>query len=77
MTSAAVSDYLGRSYFPAYGVPKFIVTENAKAFCCKEFKDLCFKWGVEHLTTTPYYPQAYLAERVNRNLKAALKIFYH
>jgi len=30
--------------------------------------------GVDHITTTPYYPQASLAERVNRNLKAALKI---
>ena len=29
------------------------------------------------MTTTPYYPQASLAERVNRNLKAALKIFHH
>ena len=36
-----------------------------------------FKLGFEHLTTTPYYPQASLAERVNRNLKAALKIFHH
>jgi len=32
--------------------------------------------GVEHLTTTPYYPQASLAERVNHNLKSALKIFH-
>ena len=40
MTSAAVSDYLGRSYFPAFGVPKSIVSDNAKAFCCKEFKDV-------------------------------------
>jgi len=77
MTSAAVSDYLGRSYFPAFGVPKSIVTDNAKDFCCKEFKDLCFNWRVEHLTTTPYYPQASLAERVNSNLKAPLKIFHH
>jgi len=55
MTSAAVSDYLGRSYFPAFGVPKSIVTDNAKAFCCKAFKDLCFKGGLNisppHLTT--------------------------
>ena len=43
MMSAAVSDYLGRSYFPAFGVPKSIVTDNAKAFCCKYFKDLFFK----------------------------------
>jgi hypothetical protein len=33
--------------------------------------------GNTHITTTPYYPQASLDERVNRNLKSALKIFYH
>ena len=32
---------------------------------------------MEHITTTPYYPQASLAERVNRNLKSALKIFHY
>jgi len=42
MTSATVSDYLGRNYFPAFGVPKSVVTDNAKALCCKEFIDLCF-----------------------------------
>jgi hypothetical protein len=36
---------------------------------------MCFRWGIQHITTTPYYPQGSLAERVNRNLKTALKIF--
>jgi hypothetical protein len=46
-------------------------------FCCRTFKDLCFRWEIHHVTTTPYYPQGSLAERVNRNLKSALKIFHH
>ena len=60
-----------------YGTPKYVVTDNTRVFCCRNFRDLCFRWGVEHLTTSPYYPQASLAERANRNLKAALKIFHH
>ena len=32
---------------------------------------------MNHVTTNPYYPQGSLAERVNRNLKSALKIFHH
>jgi len=77
ITARVVLECLERGFFPAYGTPKYVVTDNARVFCCKIFKDLCFRWGVEHLTTTPYYPQASLAERVNRNLKAALKIFHH
>jgi hypothetical protein len=64
-------------FFPAFGTPTSVVTDNAKVFCCKQFRDLCFRWGITHITTTPYYPQASLVERVNRNLKSALKIFHH
>jgi len=77
MSAQAVLDCLERSYLPAYGTPTCVVTDNATVFRCRQFKDLCFRWGITHITTTPYYPQASLAERVNRNLKSALKIFHH
>jgi hypothetical protein len=32
---------------------------------------------MKRINTTPNYPQGSLAERVMRNLKAALKIFHH
>ena len=54
-----------------------MVTDNARVFRCKQVKDLCFRWGVNHITTTPYYPQGSLDERVHHNLKSALKIFHH
>lgn len=63
--------------FPAYVIPDSIVPDNARVFCRKQFKDLFFRWGTEHITTTPYYRQASLAERVNCNLKSALKIIHH
>lgn len=75
--SKFVLEYLERTFFPGYGTPRSVVTDNAKVFCCKNFKDLCFRWGIDHVTTTPYYPQASLAEQVNLNLKAALKVFHH
>jgi len=77
IAARAVLDCLERSYFPAYGTPKSVMTDNARVFCGKDFKDLSFKWEIQHITTTPYYPQASLTERVNRNLKSALKIFHH
>ena len=77
MSSQTAVDCLEREFFSAYGTPSSVVTDNARVFCGRQFKDLCFRWGIAHITTTPYYPQASLAERVNRNLKSALKIFHH
>jgi hypothetical protein len=53
MTSAAAVDCLERLYFPAFGISAQRVSDNAKAFQCEVFKDLCFQWGVQHITTTP------------------------
>jgi hypothetical protein len=77
ISSQVVVDCLERVFFPVYVTPTSVVTDYARVFCCRQFKDLCFRWGVTHITTTPYYPPASLAERVNRNLKAALKTFHN
>jgi hypothetical protein len=77
ISSQVVSDCLERVFFPAFGTLTSVVTDNARVLCCKQFRDLCFWWGITHITTTPYYPQASLEEWVNRNLKSALKIFHH
>jgi len=77
INSAIVCEVLESRYFTAYGVPKSIVSDNAKVFRSKVFYDFCFRWGIKRINTTPYYLQGTLAERVNRNLKVALKIFHH
>ena len=77
ISSQVVVDYLEKSYFPMYGIPQTIVTDNASVFRSKPLRFMCFRWAVDHITTTPYYPQASLVERANRNLKSALKIFHH
>jgi hypothetical protein len=43
ITSQVVSDHLERGFFPAFGTPGCIVKDNARVFCCKTFKDLCFR----------------------------------
>ena len=58
-------------------MPKSLVSDNAKVFKSKLFYDFCFQWGIKRINTTPYYPQASLAKRVMRNLKAALRIFHN
>jgi hypothetical protein len=72
-----VCEALERFYFPAYGVPEAVVSDNTRIFKSKPYCDLCLKWGLKRIYTTPYYPQGSLVERANRNLKAALKIYHN
>jgi hypothetical protein len=46
-------------------------------FKSRNFYNLCFSWGIRHITTSPYYPQASQVERFNRNLKVALTIYHN
>jgi hypothetical protein len=77
ISSEVVKACLLKKYFPAFGVPQSIVSDNAAVFKSREFYNLCFSWGILHITTSPYYPQASQVERFNRNLKTALIIFHH
>ena len=77
ITSEVVETCLVEKFFPAFGVPQSIVSDNAAVFKSRRFYNLCFSWGVRHVTTSPYYPQASQVERFNRNLKAALAIYHH
>jgi hypothetical protein len=77
ITSAIVCDILESRYFMAYGEPKSIFSDKAKVFRSKAFYDFCFRLWIKRINVMPYYPQVSLVERVNRNLKAALKIFHH
>jgi hypothetical protein len=77
ITSSAVVACLVDKYFPSFGIPTYIVSDNASVFRSRLFYNTCFSWGIKHLTISPYYPQASQVERFNRNLKAALTIFHH
>jgi transposase InsO family protein len=55
ITSAVVCDILESRYFTAYGVPKSIVSDNAKVFRLKAFYDICFRWGIKKINSIPYY----------------------
>jgi hypothetical protein len=74
ITSKVVCEALELFYFPAYGVPEAVVSDNARVFKSKPYYNLCFKWGLKRIYPTPY-PQGSLVERVNRKLKA-LKIYH-
>lgn len=62
--------------FQNFGFPKVIISDNATCFTSHSFRNFCFARGIKHATLSPYHPQPNNAERLNRNLKAAL-IAYH
>jgi hypothetical protein len=66
ITSEAVAQCLVERYFPCFGVPAVVVSDNAAVFKSRLFYNTCFSWGLRHVTTSPYYPQASQVERFNR-----------
>ena len=62
--------------FASFGPPKHIVSDNASCFVSGSFNQFCWDFGISRITTSPHYPKPNFAERMNRNLKAAL-IAYH
>jgi hypothetical protein len=62
--------------FQHFGVPCTLVTDNGAQWRAREFHRMCFGAGIQHVTTSPYYPQPSHAERFNRNLKSALIAFH-
>lgn len=65
-----------KNIFASFGPARIIVSDNAKAFSSVALKQFCVDLFIRHVTTTPYYPNPSLAERVNRNLRAALIAFH-
>ena len=54
--SAIVCDISESRYFSAYGVPKSIISDNAKVFGSKEIYDSCFRWGLREIILHPTTP---------------------
>jgi hypothetical protein len=63
--------------FATFGIPEVLVFDNATQFTARNFRRMCFARGIQHVTTTPYYPQPSHAEHFNRNLCAALIAYHH
>ena len=68
---------LTKQVFSLFGPPKFIVSDNVSHFRSYEFKDFCLDFGIQHIFTSPYYPKPSHAERANKNVKIALRIFHN
>lgn len=57
-----------------FGPPRIVVSDNARCFTSHQFSGMCLRWGIRHITTTPYHPSGNMVERPNRDIKAAVTI---
>lgn len=61
--------------FCRFGMPESIKTDNGPQFISSEFHDFCKQFGIDHVKTTPYWPQGNgEVERLNRSIGKRLKI---
>jgi len=56
-----------RRWFADLGVPRKLVTDGGPQFTSKEFRQFCSRWQINHVRSTPHYPQA------NGHAEAAVK----
>ena len=56
-TTTAVSKQL-MELFSVHGIPKIFMTDNATQFSSFEFKSFTSELDIEHITSSPHYPQS-------------------
>ena len=49
--------------------PEYLLTDNGREFDNQTLRKVLEEYGVKHVTTPPYHPQAHQVERSNRTVK--------
>ena len=44
--------------FREVGVPELVRTDGALSFMSRQFKEFLEEWGIDHQTSSPYYPRS-------------------
>jgi len=75
-TSDTVIAALTEKIFSHHGLPKTIISDHGSQFSSHKFHAFVFSLGITHVMTSVARPQGNMSERVNLNLKFALKIYH-
>lgn len=71
----AMVKYIEECIFNTFGVPEYVHSDNGQQFRSKVFERFLGEYGVKHIRTAVYSPQANVSERVNRSLLAAIRAY--
>jgi len=74
-TSERICEFLEKHLFYTFGTPESILTDNGSQFKSGHFRAFLTKFGVRHICTAIYSPQANASERVNRSILAAVRAY--
>lgn len=74
-TSINVIDFFQNYIFNTFGVPQFIHSDNAKQFVSAEMQEFFSLFGITHIRTGLYSPQANASERVNREIITKIRFY--
>ena len=72
-TTANVIEFFQNYIFNTFGVPLYIHSGNGKQFVSKYLEEFLSEYGIKHIKTGLYSPQANSAERANREIVSKLK----
>ena len=73
INAETVIDALTHNWIANYGVPEVITTDRGSQFSSQVFTQLLKNWGIRHIMTTAYHPEANgMVKRLHRRLKESL-----
>lgn len=76
ITAHTVATAFVNGWIALYGVPEKITTDLGRQFVSSLFEELTNTFGIRHLRTTAYHPQANgMIERWHRTLKSSIKCY--
>ncbi len=63
-----------KSIFARHRIPNVVISDNGPQFASKEYQEFAEKWEFQHITSSPYHPEANgKAERTVQTIKTLLK----
>ncbi|KAF2889847.1 hypothetical protein ILUMI_16326 [Ignelater luminosus] len=76
-TTKAILNKLQNDYFPNYGTPQKILSDNGTQFRSQTWISVLESANIKHIRICVYHPQGNMTERVNREIGRILRAFCH